>query len=58
MMDEKGLRDFLLTHSNIDKKFILDFFNIRTNYNTNAQKPFIINLEIVSLWLDTKKYKL
>lgn len=57
-MDEKGLRDFLLTHSNIDKKFILDFFDIRTNYNVNAQKPFIINLEIVSLWLGTKKYKL
>jgi phage anti-repressor protein len=57
-MDEKDLRDFLLTHSKINKKFILDFFDIRTNYHANIHKPFIINLEIVGLWLNTTKNKL
>jgi phage anti-repressor protein len=57
-MDEKGLRDFLLTHSKIEENFILDFFDIRTNYLMEKYKPFIINLEIVSLWLKTQKYKL
>ena len=57
-MDEKGLRSFLLTHSKIDEKFILDFFDIRTNYLMEKYKPFIINLEIVSIWLKTQKYRL
>lgn len=57
-MDDNNLREFLLTHSKIDKLFIQDFFDIRTNYLIQKHKPFIINLEIVSLWLGTKKYKL
>ena len=57
-MNDNELRDFLFTHSNINQKFILDFFDIRTNYHDNIHKPFIINLEIVSLQLNTKKNKL
>ena len=57
-MDDKGLRDFLLSHSKIDETFILDFFDIRTNYHAIKHKPFIINLEVVSLWLCTRKTKL
>lgn len=40
-MDEKGLRDFLLTHSKINERFILDFFDIRTNYHANIHKHLL-----------------
>jgi phage anti-repressor protein len=45
----------VLTYSKIDKNFILDFFDIRNNYHVKDNYPFIINLEIVSLWLNTSK---
>lgn len=57
-MDEIGLRDFLLSHSKISDKFILEFFHIRTNYHVKKYKPFIINLDIVGVWLGTTKNKL
>jgi len=53
-MEDTGLREFLLTHSKINKHFILEFFDIRTNFHVLKHKPFIIDLEIVSLWLNTK----
>lgn len=54
-MIKVSLEDFLLSHSKIDKNFILDFFDIRNNYHVKNNYPFIINLEVVSLWLNTNK---
>lgn len=57
-MNKISLENFLLTHSRIDKTFISDFFDIRNNYHTKDNYPFIINLEVVSLWLNANKREL
>jgi phage anti-repressor protein len=57
-MNKTSLQDFLLSHSKIDKDFILDFFDIRNNYHVKDNYPFIINLEVVSSWLKANKIEL
>jgi superfamily II DNA or RNA helicase/phage anti-repressor protein len=50
------ITDFLKKYSLIDKKFIDDFYSFYDEGNNNNK--FIINLEIVSEWLNSYKHKL
>ena len=50
-------REFLKKYSNLSDDFIDDFYNIY-DYNESNNNDFIINLDIISLWLDTRKRKL
>ena len=47
-----NLIDFLKTYSKISNKFIDDFFSL---YDLDNKNIFIINLENISKWLETKK---
>ena len=49
------LRDFLLTHSKIDESFILDFFDIQNMSKYGNYKPFIMDLDLIAIWLNTAK---
>ena len=57
-MNNISLIDFLLSHSKIERNFILDFFDIKDNYHIRGHSPFVIDLEIVSIWLDVNNYEL
>ena len=50
-----NLADFLKKYSNISNKFIDDFFGL---YEVNNKNIFIIDLENVVKWLNTKKGKI
>ena len=50
-----NLADFLKKYSNISNKFIDDFFGL---YDVNNKNIFIIDLENVVKWLNTKKGKI
>jgi len=47
-----NLIEFLKTYSKINNKFIDDFFSL---YDVNNNNSFIINLDKISEWLNTKK---
>ena len=47
-----NLIDFLKTYSKISNKFIDDFFSL---YDLTNKNIFIIDLENISKWLDSKK---
>ena len=47
-----NLIDFLKTYSKISNKFIDDFFSL---YDLTNKNVFIINLENIAKWLDSKK---
>jgi len=47
--------DFLKLHSNIDEKFINDFFRFFNDENQNS-KDFIIDLDILAEWLQITKF--
>ena len=47
-----NLIDFLKKYSKINNKFIEDFFSL---YDINNNNEFIINLEHIAEWLNTKK---
>lgn len=49
------LAEFLKKYSNINNKFIDDFFSL---YNVNNKNEFIINLDKVSKWLKSRKHDL
>lgn len=49
------LRDFLLTHSKIDESFILDFFDIQNMSKYGNHKPFIMDLDLIAIWLKSTK---
>jgi hypothetical protein len=59
-MKQLSLQQFLKKYSNINNDFIDDFYNIYKppNNSDNINSDFIINLELVSKWLNTKKTKL
>ena len=50
-----NLVDFLKTYSQISNQFINDFFSL---YDINDKNIFIINLENVVKWLNTKNGKI
>ena len=47
-----NLIEFLKTYSKISNKFIDDFFSL---YDVDNNNNFIINLDKISEWLNTKK---
>lgn len=49
------LDDFLLSHSKIDKSFIYDFFMLQKISKNNNTAPFIMDLDLISRWLDARK---
>jgi len=51
MSDLDGLENFLINNSNINKKFIIDFFGFQKKKIYEEYKPFKIDLEDVSYWL-------
>ena len=50
-------KDFLKKYSNLNNEFIDDFYNIY-EFNENNNSDYMIDLDIVSKWLDTRKRKL
>jgi hypothetical protein len=46
------LIDFLKKYSKVSNKFINDFFGL---YDINNKNIFIINIENIAKWLNTKK---
>jgi len=52
-----SFKEFLKKYSLLSNEFIDDFYNIY-NYDEEKNNDFIINLEVVAKWLDTKKGKL
>ena len=59
-MKQLSLQQFLKKYSNINNDFIDDFYDIYKppNNSDNINSDFIINLELISKWLNTKKTKL
>ena len=55
MSKQLTLEDFLITHSNIDKFFIYDFFMIQKIGKDSENEPFTMNLNFIAKWLDIKK---
>ena len=53
-MTKISLKDFLKKYSNLSNKFIDDFYSIY-DFNESSNNNFIINLEIISKWLESKK---
>ena len=47
-------KDFLKKYSNLNNEFIDDFNNIY-EFNENNNNDYIIDLELVSKWLETTK---
>jgi hypothetical protein len=52
-----SFKDFLKKYSTLSNLFIEDFYIIY-NYNENENEDFIINLNLISKWLETRKRKL
>jgi hypothetical protein len=50
-------KDFLKKYSNLNDEFIDDFYNIY-EFNDDNNSDYMIDLDIVSKWLDTRKRKL
>ena len=50
-MSKITLEDFLVTHSQIDKFFIYDFFMIQKIGKNSVHKLFIMDLDLVAKWL-------
>jgi len=54
-MDLQGLENFLIKESNIDTKFIKDFFGFQKKLLYKSYEPFTINLDDIAFWLDAVK---
>ena len=52
------LEAFLISNSNINKKFIKDFFGFQKTDKYKDYKPFTIDLDDVAYWLDSLKANL
>ena len=57
-MDLQKIEDFLIEHSKINKKFIIDFFGFQKKELYKEYEPYTISLNDVAYWLDTRKSKL
>lgn len=55
MSDLDKLESFLISNSNISKKFITDFFGFQKKILYEEYKPFKIDLNDIAYWLDTRK---
>jgi len=54
-MDLQGLENFLIKESNIDKKFIIDFFGFQKKILYKSYDPFTIDLDDIAYWLEAVK---
>jgi len=54
-MDLGDLEDFLINESKINKDFIKDFFGMQKKHIYDNYKPFVIDLDDIAFWLDSKK---
>ena len=54
-MDLQGLENFLIKESNIDKKFIIDFFGFQKKILYKSYEPFTIDLDDIAFWLEAVK---
>ena len=54
-MENITLEEFLIKNTNINKEFIRDFFSIQKDEQYNKYKPFIIDLDIITYWLNSRK---
>ena len=54
-MDLQGLENFLIKESNIDKKFIIDFFGFQKKILYKSYEPFTIDLDDIAYWLEAVK---
>lgn len=54
-MDLQGLENFLIRESNIDKKFIIDFFGFQKKILYKSYVPFTIDLDDIAYWLEAVK---
>ena len=57
-MDINGLENFLIKESNINKDFIKDFFGLQKKQIYDNYKPFVIDLDDIAFWLESKKSRL
>jgi phage anti-repressor protein len=55
MLNLLNLENFLIENSKISKNFITDFFGFQKKTLYNKYEPFIINLEDIAFWLETRK---
>ena len=51
----EDLETFLINHSKINKKFIIDFFGFQKIETYKINAPFVIDLDDVSYWLESRK---
>ena len=56
-MTQLTLKDFLKKYSTLSNEFINDFYEIY-DFNEYNNNDFIINLDLISFWLETRKSKL
>ncbi len=55
MLDLINLEKFLIKNSDINKQFITDFFGFQKKTLYNKYDPFVINLEDIAFWLESRK---
>jgi hypothetical protein len=51
----EDLETFLINHSKINKKIIIDFFGFQKIKTCKIHAPFVIDLDDVSYWLESRK---
>lgn len=56
-MNSTSLKDFLKKYSTLSNDFIDDFYTIY-DFNENDNNDFIINIDIIAKWLNSKKGKI
>ena len=54
-MDLQGLENFLIKESNIDNKFIIDFFGFQKKILYKSYDLFTIDLDDIAYWLEAVK---
>ena len=55
MLNLLDLENFLIENSDISKKFITDFFGFQKKTLYNEYEPFVIDLEDIAYWLESRK---
>ena len=56
MLDFNAIKWFIKTHSTIPNEFIDDFINL--NSHNKLQTDMVLNLDVVSKWLNVRKSSL
>lgn len=56
-MNQLSLKDFLKKFSTLSNEFIDDFYNIY-DFNEHKNDDFIINIDIIAKWLNTRKSRI